>query len=197
MGAENMQKRPEIIVYAGPNGSGKTMITQLANVIQPYINADDIQKALGCTNIEAAIKADELRRKYIERGDSFTFETVLSTDRNLKLLQYAKDKGYFIRCVYVLTIDPRVNVLRVHTRVVNGGHSVPQNKIIARYKRGLKLIPELLKVCDICHIYDNTIKPTRIFKKHKENNYFWENMLWTRQKIEELTKAKDMKVRGY
>ena len=192
-----MQKRPEIIVFAGPNGSGKTMVTQLANVIQPYINADDIQRVLGCTNMEAAKKADELRRGHIANGDSFTFETVLSTDRNLKLLQLARDKGYFIRCVYVLTVDPRVNVLRVKTRVANGGHNVPQNKIIARYKRGLKLIPQLLAVCDICHIYDNTIKPTRIFKKHKNDNFYWENMLWTKEKIEQLTQAKDLKIRGY
>lgn len=192
-----LAKRPEIIVFAGPNGSGKTMVTQLANIIPPYINADDIQKALNCTNMEAAIKADELRRQCIEKGESFTFETVLSTDRNLKLLQFAKEKGYFIRCVYVLTVDPRVNVLRVQSRVANGGHSVPQNKIIARYKRGVKLIPQLLDVCDICHIYDNTIKPTRIFKKHKENNFYWENMLWTKDKIEKLTLAKDLKVRGY
>lgn len=190
-------KRSEIKVFAGPNGSGKSMITQLAIIIGSYINADDIQKALGCSNMEAAIKADELRRQHIERGESFTFETVLSTDRNLKLLQYAKEKGYFIRCIYVLTVDPRVNVLRVQSRVANGGHSVPQNKIIARYKRGLKLIPQLLEVCDICHIYDNTIKPTRIFKKHKSDNFYWENMLWTKDKIEKLTQAKDLKVRGY
>lgn len=190
-------KRPEIKVFAGPNGSGKSMITQLAIIIGSYINADDIQKALGCSNMEAAIKADELRRQHIERGESFTFETVLSTDRNLKLLQYAKEKGYFIRCIYVLTVDPRVNVLRVQSRVANGGHSVPQNKIIARYKRGLKLIPQLLEVCDICHIYDNTIKPTRIFKKHKGDNFYWENMLWTKDKIEKLTQAKDLKIRGY
>ena len=80
-----MQKKPEIIVFAGPNGSGKSMITQLAKVIKPYINADEIQRALGCDNMEAAEIADKLRREHIANNDSFTFETVLSTDRNLKL----------------------------------------------------------------------------------------------------------------
>lgn len=39
-----MQKKPEIIVFAGPNGSGKSTITKMANIIEPYINADDIKK---------------------------------------------------------------------------------------------------------------------------------------------------------
>lgn len=40
MGVENMSnnaKYPELIVFAGPNGSGKTTITKLAKVIEPYI----------------------------------------------------------------------------------------------------------------------------------------------------------------
>ena len=34
---ENM-KLPEIIVFAGPNGSGKTTVTRMAKIIEPYIN---------------------------------------------------------------------------------------------------------------------------------------------------------------
>ena len=33
-----MQKKPEIIVFAGPNGSGKTTITGMVNIIEPYVS---------------------------------------------------------------------------------------------------------------------------------------------------------------
>lgn len=191
------KKRPEILVFAGPNGSGKTTVTSLMPIIPPYINADEIQKDLLCSNEEAADKADELRRKCLENNQGFTFETVLSTDRKLDLLREAKAKGYFIRCIYVLTADPWINIFRVHSRKVSGGHDVPQDKVIGRYYRALERIPELLELCDICHIYDNTVQPVRIFKKRKTESFYWENPLWDKAKIYELTKSENMRVRGY
>ena len=77
---------PEIIVFAGPNGSGKTTITRMARTIGVYINADDIKKSSLCSDLEAAVKAEELREEMLEKGEDFTFETVLSTDRNILFL---------------------------------------------------------------------------------------------------------------
>jgi predicted ABC-type ATPase len=116
----------------------------------------------------------------------FTFETVLSTDRNLKLLRKAKSKGYFIRCIYVLTSNAEVNVLRVESREAEGGHGVPEDKIRERYSKALKLIPELVDICDIVHIYDNTSSPFRIFKKRKDLFFCWPNKYWTKDDIEKL-----------
>lgn len=188
MGEKSMQKKPEIIVFAGPNGSGKSTITRMANIIEPYINADDIKRTNYCTDLEAAIMADEKRNALIDNNESFTFETVLSTDRNLKLLKRAKEKGYFIRCIYVLTANPQINVSRVFVRTQSGGHSVPKEKILSRYDKALKLIPELLEVCDVCHIYDNSDEPARIFKKRKSEYFYWENPFWKKADIESLTK---------
>ena len=63
-----MQKKPEIIVFAGPNGSGKSTITRMANIIEPYINADDIKKATYCSDLEAAVEADNMRNAFIEKS---------------------------------------------------------------------------------------------------------------------------------
>lgn len=80
------EKLPEVLVFAGPNGSGKTTITYMAKTTGIYINADDIKKSSNCSDLEAAVKAEELRESLLEKGENFTFETVMSTDRNLKLL---------------------------------------------------------------------------------------------------------------
>ena len=180
-------KLPEVIVFAGPNGSGKTTITKMSKTAGIYINADDIKKSNSCSDLEAAVKAEELRESMIEDKKDFTFETVLSTDRNLKLLKKAKDKGYFLRCIYVLTSNPEINKLRVDIRKSMGGHTVPEEKIESRYYRALKLIPEIVEICDIVHIYDNSNTPFRIFKKRKDVYYHWENKYWSFSDIEELT----------
>ena len=189
--SENKILQPEVIVFSGPNGSGKTTITNMARTVGDYINADDIKRTTLCTDIEAALKAEELRNAAIKEHKDFTFETVLSTDRNLKLLKLAKDEGYFIRAIYVLTADPNINVARVTSRVSTGGHGVPEDKIKSRYTKALALIPQLVEISDIVHIYDNTIEPFRIFKKRKDIYYHWENEFWNYEKIQQLTGISD------
>ena len=184
---ENKIKLPEVIVFAEPNGSGKSTITKMAKTVGKYINADDIKIAIHCTDLEAAQKAERLRNLAIDEHEDFTFETVLSTDRNLELLRRAKNAGYFIRGIYVLTADPEINVARVNARVALGGHDVPEGKIISRYERALNLIPQLVEVCDILHIYDNTKLPFRIFKKRKTVYYHWCNKYWDEQAVSKLT----------
>lgn len=120
--------KPEIVVFAGPNGSGKSTITGPEWIKGPYINADDIQREEGISNLDAANKADALREALVREGKSFSFETVLSTARKLNFLKAAKAKGYFIRGYFILTCDATLNVYRVKSRVANGGHAVPPGK---------------------------------------------------------------------
>ena len=116
---------PEIIVFAGPNGSGKSTVTQAWEKVGLYINADDVKIIRGCSDRKAAQEAERLRELCFAERRSFTFETVLSTERNLDLLSHAKSAGFHIESVFVLTADPELNVFRVKSRELSGGHSVP------------------------------------------------------------------------
>ena len=190
---KELQKKPEIVVFAGPNGSGKSTFTELLKPPIDYINADEIKKNLKCSDMEAARIAEKQREDHLEKMEEFCFETVMSTERNLNLLQRAKEKGYFIRCYYVLTADPLINVYRVRSRVEAGGHDVPEEKIVKRYDRALELVKQVVAVSDVCHIYDNSEeKPFRIFKKRKEENYYDECEDWSQEDIKLLTNVEKM-----
>ncbi|MCH5194369.1 MAG: zeta toxin family protein [Oscillospiraceae bacterium] len=181
-----MPIKPKIVVFAGPNGSGKSTITDNCNISGKYINADIIQQQNNYTTYDAAVYAESLREACLSGGEDFTFETVLSTTRNLELLKRAKDQGYFIRGFYVLTCSVEINVLRVHSRVKNGGHDVPEDKIRKRYTKALQLLPQFIDVCDICSVYDNSLDiPCRIYKKY-HGDIYQANEVWTEQSIKKL-----------
>ena len=194
---KELQRKPDIVVFAGPNGSGKSTFTELLKPPIDYINADEIKKNLKCSDIDAAKIAENQREEHLAVMEEFCFETVMSTERNLNLLRRAKEKGYFIRCYYILTADPMINVFRVKSRVEAGGHDVPEDKIISRYDKALELVKAVVEISDICHIYDNSEEqPFRIFKKRKEEYYFDECEDWLQEDIEALTEIKNLKKRN-
>ena len=155
---KELVRRPEIIVFAGPNGSGKSTITKkLLPKDFIYVNPDEITKEkFKGDNLKGAEEAERQRDELLSDKKNFAFETVFSRRDKLEFLRKAKRLGYFIRCYYVLTFNPSVNVLRVSKREELGGHGVPRDKIISRYKRAFDLVKELIPVCDVIHIYDNS-----------------------------------------
>lgn len=68
-------------------------------------------------------------------------------------------------------------------RVASGGHNVDEKSIRAWYSKSLGNIKELMKICDIMHVYDNTIEPVRIIRKHKDEISIYPNDLWSEQMI--------------
>lgn len=181
--------KPRILVFAGPNGSGKSTLTDAYKIEGIYINADEIKKVRRCSDLEAATEAELLREDSVSAGRSFTFETVLSTRRNLDFLIRAKDAGYHISSVFVLTTSPEINVLRVRSRVCDGGHDVPADKIRSRYKKAFDNISELAALSDECRIFDNSGIPQIIFLKIGSESHCYENNYWTQEQITKLVKA--------
>ena len=53
-------RKPIVLAFAGPNGSGKTTVSRSLSVFGTYINADDIKEEYGLTDLDAALQAEAL-----------------------------------------------------------------------------------------------------------------------------------------
>ena len=104
----------------------------------------------------ASVAADFVRRKLLADQRSFTFETVMSHPGKVSLLEEAQRAGYRTYLYYVATEDPEINVSRVANRVALGGHSVPEDKIVSRYRRSLDLLPDAIRHTNRAYIFDNS-----------------------------------------
>ena len=184
---ENMSK-PVILVFAGPNGSGKSTLARMIPHYGVYINADELKEEYSLSDLQAAQKAEALRNKLLEKKADFTFETVLSTERNLLLLRRAKKSGYKIQCIYVVTCNADINVSRVRSRVCEGGHDVPEDKIRSRYLKALELLPAVIDICDRILIYDNSVMPSLVFKKDENGDSYFPSEIWPMKRLHELLK---------
>ncbi len=161
--------KPHVVVVAGPNGSGKSTLTaqlrvgSLPSVAFPdaYINADEIAVDLrlaGTADPEIAAfhEGRRLRQVYREARHSFAYETVLSHPSGILDLERLRNSGYSITLIVVTTGNPKINVQRVRRRVLAGGHDVPEDRIVARYRRCMELLPRAIETAHDAWIYDST-----------------------------------------
>jgi predicted ABC-type ATPase len=162
-----MVKKPRLVIFGGPNGSGKSTIIAEQQVKpgfpKRYINADDVAKTMfadvqdaDTRNLAAAQEAQRQRFAALESGESFAFETVMSTPGKLALISEAQQRGYHVDLFFVSTRDPSINRDRVKQRVLKGGHSVNPVKIVERYHRCLELLPSAFEMASAAAIVDNS-----------------------------------------
>lgn len=162
------QHRPELIVIAGPNGSGKTSVTQkflhhewAAGTV--YINPDQVANdRFGDWNsqdavLKAANYCKEWRERCIQNKESFVFETVFSAEDKIDFLIRAKEAGFFIRLFFISTRHPSINAARIAKRVMEGGHDVPIRKIISRYAKSIINCETIAPLVDRLYVYDNSV----------------------------------------
>ena len=170
--------KPKLIVIAGPNGSGKTTFTN--QVLRHdwsegclFINPDEIARhEFGDWNspvavLQAAHRAQELREDCLRNRQSMLLETVFSAPDKLDFIRQAQEADFFIRFFFIGTDGPHINAARVARRVMDGGHSVPIDKIISRYKRSIAQGAVAMAMVDRAYGYDNSIDdrdPRKLFR---------------------------------
>jgi predicted ABC-type ATPase len=127
-----------------------------------YLNPDDIARdRFGDWNspdavLQAAQWAAARREQLLAARQGIAFETVLSAPDKLDFLARARDAGYFRRVFFVSTADPRINAARVAGRIIQGGHTVPIEKIVSRYSRSMANLRIIFELADRVYIYDNS-----------------------------------------
>lgn len=87
---------------------------------------------------------------------TFTCETVMSHESKLDFMREARAKGFRVYLYFVSTSSPEINVGRVATRVQEGGHSVPEDKIRSRYFRALGNLHKAILLSDRAYVFDNS-----------------------------------------
>lgn len=137
----------KLYIIAGCNGAGKTTAsyTILPEILdcKEFVNADEIARGISPFQPDkAGIEAGRLMlkriKKLLESGESFAFETTLSTRSYIQFIDRAKQLNYQVTCLFFWLDSEELAISRVETRVKEGGHHIPEDVIRRRYKGGLK-----------------------------------------------------------
>jgi len=151
----------KFIMLAGPNGAGKSSFYEmfLSEMGLPFVNADLIAESAGLEPYEAAKAAGVVRERFLHLGVSFIAETVFSdpVGDKLELLREAIRAEYEVTLIYIGLDSIPLAQARVCSRVADGGHDVPDEKIAARYPRSLSNLKSAMEFVPRVIVYDNSL----------------------------------------
>lgn len=172
-----------VYIIAGCNGSGKTTatFTILPDIIQcrEYINADEIARGLSPfqpekVNFEAGRIMLHRIQELLQGNESFAFETTLSTVSYKHTVLEAKRRGFEVTLIYFWLDDIDLAKKRVRTRIIEGGHGLPDDVIERRYTRGLKnLFKIYIPLVNNVLLFDNSLGLNEIIAT-KSDRTVWE-----------------------
>jgi predicted ABC-type ATPase len=170
-----------LYIIAGCNGAGKTTasFTILPEIIEckEFVNADEIAKGLSPFQPESvAFESGRIMlnriNELLSAGESFAFETTLSTRSYKNLILRAKESGYTTILLFFWLKNIELAKTRVKTRVAEGGHNIEADVIERRYVKGIKNLFEIYwPIVDGLMMFDNSNgKPHLIARRADDEN---------------------------
>jgi predicted ABC-type ATPase len=154
-------------VLAGTNGAGKSSLMGAVLLQQGVESFNPDQAAqrvffanAGISQLEANSAAWHEGKRLLERAITekldFVFETTLGGKTIANLLEKALSEGIEVRIWYVGLDSVERHIARVRSRVTQGGHDIPEEKIRERYTQSrlnlIRLLPRLTELL----LYDNS-----------------------------------------
>ncbi|MEE1314280.1 MAG: zeta toxin family protein [Faecalimonas sp.] len=152
------------ILIAGVNGAGKSTLYHSLQELQdmPRVNTDEILKQFGgkWNDSKDVIKAGKIAVEKIsecfQKGISFNQETTLCGKSIIQNIKRAKEAGFSVEIHYVGVDSVELAKERVHHRVLQGGHGIPDADIIRRYVESFENLSKIADAVDELTFYDNT-----------------------------------------
>lgn len=136
------EKKNELVIISGPNGSGKTTFAKafLKNHPYYYLSADDIAREIDPDNFDKArLKAGKeffvrLEKSKNEKKDVL-IENTLSGLYLRRIIPQFRNHNYIISVVFIFIEDPQICIERIKERVLKGGHYIEDKDVLRRYHR--------------------------------------------------------------
>ncbi|MEI8390693.1 MAG: AAA family ATPase [bacterium] len=168
-----------LYIIAGANGSGKST---LAGELLPeeqleFLNADDIAREICPENIEsvrisAGKEVYKRLESYFNQEISFAIETTLAGSNHLKTIKKAKNLNYEVTLIYSFVDSPEICINRIKTRVLKGGHHIPDEDVIRRFYRSKNNFWNKYKdTVDNWMIFYNGIEKTELIANGTKDDY--------------------------
>ncbi len=148
---------PKLLCICGPNGAGKSTFSRTIAMRENLLVIDpDKLAAEGLSPIAAGKAAARMARLFLEEGVSFARESTLTAKFDFTLMEEAKQRGYDVELVYIRLASEELALKRVAARASRGGHSVPPQDVVRRFKRSLENLPKAMALADKVTILDNS-----------------------------------------
>ena len=158
---------PTLYVLAGPNGAGKTTYYFSAKHEQSFIsqieflNIDLIARnELGGYNETNFAKAETIYRERIktllDSKSDFLIESNLARSSDFDWITGMIKAGYNVVLFFLCTNDIDINMNRIKRRVKEGGHDVPPEIVIHRYKMVLTNLKGKLNLFNEVYLIENS-----------------------------------------
>ncbi len=114
------------------------------------------------SNETVAFLTDFFRFFLAKKAIPFSTETVLSHPSKLFFFQALKKQDFKTYLYFVATSSPEINIGRIKTRVIKGGHTVPAGKTKERFFRSISLLKKSVKIFDRVFIFDNSERELKL-----------------------------------